>query len=167
LGHKLKIGDRKLANTSNWKGTEHKAAKLFPGGRRRTRVGGGTYALIADDVIWGPEVQIGDKVFKYPLITLDGHRVPPLFIECKKRTAISTVSEFKKAESKYRPLYKGVEGGDRPAELVAVFHVKNDHRQYVLVSDSFFKELLRCWILEHNIFNPEPPDRQASDENGE
>lgn len=139
-----------MANVSKWKDTEKKAALLFPGGRRRTRIGG-PYDLVADDVIWGPEEKRGKKVFKQSLPNAFNYTIPPLFIECKKRAAIATVSEFKKAEKKYRKLYEG----DGNAELVAIFQVKYDKRQFVMVSDDFFEDLLSCWIDRNQIVTDE------------
>ena len=120
-----------MANKSNWKGSEAKAALLFPGARRRTRVGGGTYALLADDIVWGPEVMAtdGKSISKMPMFP----GAKPIYIDVKKRARIALVTEFKKAEKKY----KGC--------LILIAHKKNDSRQFVLVDDEFFSELIAAW----------------------
>lgn len=122
-------------NTSNWKGSEVKAAKLFPGGRRRARVGG-TYALVADDVIWGPERLLNGNPPRVVKAALGG-KYSSCYIEVKKRSSCAVTTMFKTTEKKYRV------GDDN--RLVMVIHPKYDKRQYVMVADEFFAELIRAW----------------------
>jgi hypothetical protein len=132
-------------NTSNWKGSEAKAAKLFPGGRRRTRVGGGTYALVADDVIWlFREKTIPGKnprVVKKTIHAADP--IPPLYIEVKKRASSQMVTTFRQSEKKYFT--------DSHDRLVLVTHVKGERRQFVMMDDTFFHELLLSWCRERGL----------------
>jgi hypothetical protein len=130
-------------NKSNWKGSEKKAARLFPGGTRRLRVGMGSYASVADDVVWGPEKILAHSVEK---LDLRGSEFsdPPVYIEVKKREKIEAVKLLKEAEAKYRR-----KSADR---LVLVLHVKNDPRQFVLVPDEFFAAMLRSWCHERGHF---------------
>lgn len=163
-----------MANKSNWKSSEKKAAELFPGGIRRPRVGG-TYAKIADDVIWGPElerterVQIKVKVkvrdpktgrkkstgktrkmmITQPRVIKRGfcEEISPIYIESKKRNKSETVRFFRESEKKY---FQNT--GDR---LVLVQHVLGEHRQFATVDGDFFKELIRAWCMERNLFTEE------------
>lgn len=132
-----------MANKSNWKGTEKLAARLFPGGRRRTRVGGGSYAILADDVIWGLECDAENgRIRKLPII--DGRAI---YIDCKKKSVSGLVSEFKSILSKYRTSVR-----DR---LILITHRKNEKQMLVTVDQDFFHELIRSWCRERDLFMQE------------
>lgn len=144
-----------MANKSNWKYTEKKAARLFPGGRRRPRVGG-DYSMLADDVIFGPEIarSEGGKTWveKLPLKGMGGRLIlPPVFIECKKRKAVKAISDYRRTEAKYIRLYQKPEGEKAGANLVMVFHVLREQRQFVMLSDSFFHELFSAWLMFNEV----------------
>lgn len=139
---------------SNWKGTERMAAALFPGGKRRPRVGG-TYALTADDVVWGPECLIHHPPRVVKQFLHDGtdftRSYPPVYIDAKKKKVSALVTEFDEVEAKYvRPKACG--------RLVLVTHKKGQKRVLVTVADEFFKELIESWCRERGLVSREGPD---------
>lgn len=137
-------------NRSNWKGSETKLAKLFPGGKRRTRVGGGTYAEVADDVIWlfkerrrsGKTPRIIKLAIEIPA-GLVAKYIYPIYIESKKRARCELVSFFKTSEKKYFQC---------PEDRLALgIHVKHDPRLFVMVDERFFKELIEHWYYSKGL----------------
>ena len=137
-----------MANVSNWKGSERKAARLFPGGVRRPRVGG-TYALLADDVCWGAEKLLSHRrpprIVKRCLNVSAG--IGGVYIDCKKKAKSALFKEFIEVEKKY--LRRKID------RLVLVTHRKGDHRQLVTVDDQFFGDLIRAWCAKYGLFSHE------------
>ena len=82
-------------------------------------------------------------MIKDKLVSPDGLSFPALYVEVKKRAKCETASIFKKTEKKYF-----TRKDDR---LVLIQHLKFDKRQFVTVSDEFFKELLSAWCVQNGI----------------
>ena len=157
-----------MANKSGWKDSERKAAKLFPGGKRRTRVGGGTYAEVADDVIWGPEYQTNQNVMvKVPIMVKDPKtgkkKRSGKFTKRKMvqpRVIKMTLTREVGAKYGYPPVYIEVKKRTRVSEaikmlrdaerkyitgagkVVLIQHAKGSPDQFVTVRDEFFAELI-------------------------
>lgn len=147
-----------MANKSNWKGTESKAAALFPGGKRRHRVGLGDYYLIADDIVWGHEHIESEKipgkngkrawtqrrVVKNRLQQTGGEaEYPPVYIDAKKKTKTFLHTEFTRILDKYT---RGGEG-----RLVIVRQKFNDKLILVTVDGDFFEELIEAWCVQKGV----------------
>jgi hypothetical protein len=106
------------------------AAMLFPGAVRRPRVGG-TYALTADDVVWGAERRVGNRVIKNGSTLLGD---APVYIEVKKHKASAMAAEYWRSRSKYAQTSAD--------ELILVTHVLRSKRLLVTMSDRLFARLL-------------------------
>lgn len=125
---------------SNWKGSERKAALLFPGGKRRLRVGAFSNLVSADDIKlhWCVEKKLGNQIVKIPRVSAK----PGVYVDVKKKGKSSVVSEFKAMEAKYcKTKYKG--------RMLLITHLKGDNRQFVTMADEFFQEMFEAWYLKH------------------
>ena len=131
-----------MANKSNWKGSESKAAQLFPGAKRRLRTMG-DWGIVADDVVWGPE----HMEYTQPTTTTAKEtRVVKewgVYIEVKKRSKSFLTNLFYEMKEKYARL-KG-------NALVLVVHLKGNRQQLVIVEGDFFKELIEAWAAKKKL----------------
>jgi hypothetical protein len=128
-----------MANKSNWKHSEALAAKLFPGAKRRMRVGGSPYDVKADDVVW----LFNEVAFHKRVVKKGRGAIPPVYIEVKKRAKFEVVSMLRDAEKKYHT--------DAKDRTVLVLHRKRDRRLVVALDSEFFAELLRAWMRVNDL----------------
>ena len=125
---------------SNWKGSERKAAKLFPGGSRRLRMGAFSSMVSADDIRleWCKEIKIGNRIVKVPRVSAK----PGVYVDVKKKATTSLVTGFDAMEEKYCTSKYG-------GRMILITHKKGDSRQLVTMADEFFKEMFDAWHTRH------------------